>query len=80
MDVHNIPHSQLPNSGNNANAPQLTNGRTNCEISTQWNIHGQSKKEGGAPTYATPGMNLENVMLSEQGWPRGAAGCAIRFI
>lgn len=80
MDVHNIPHSQLPNSGNNANAPQLTNGRTNCEISTQWNIHGQSKKEGGAPTYATPGMNLENVMLSKQGWPRGAAGCAIRFI
>ena len=66
MDVHNIPHSQSPNSGNNANAHQLTNGHTNCEISTQWNIHGQLNKEKGVPTNATTWVNLENVMLSEQ--------------
>lgn len=77
MDVHNIPHSQSPNSGNNTNVHQLTNGYTNCEISTQWNIHWQLNKEKEVPTYVTTRMNLENVMLSEQDWPRRTAGCTL---
>lgn len=77
MDLHNIPHSQLPNSGNNTNVHQLTNGYTDCEISRQWNIHWQLNKEKEVPTYATTRMNPENVILSEQDWPRRTAGCTL---
>lgn len=73
----NIPGSIIQNNlktGNNLNY-QLVNGKTNCDVTTQWRTLFKSKKEKNPDTL----MNLKSIMLNETNQTQKTTNCVILF-